>query len=116
MLESRFFKGQQDMGLNASQRRHLRGLTHHINPVVMVGDKGLTENVLAEIERALRDHELIKVKLRADRQVRKAMIQAIVERSGAQTVHAIGQTACFYRRNPEHPVITLPRGNRCSHD
>ena len=54
------------MTLSPAQKRFLRGMTHHINPVVIVGDKGLTENVLEEIEIALDHHELIKVKLRSE--------------------------------------------------
>ena len=97
------------MVLSSSQKRYLRGLTHDINPVVMVGDKGLTENVMNEIESALDHHELIKVKLRTDRDTRKILIASIVEASGAEKVHTIGQVACFYRTHPEKPVIQLPR-------
>jgi len=96
------------MGLSASQRRYLRGLTHDINPVVMVGEKGLTENVLAEIEQALQHHELIKVKLRTDRVKRREMALEIANRCQAEPVHTIGQVACFYRRNPDRNVIRLP--------
>lgn len=96
------------MALTASQKRHLRGLTHHINPVVMVGDKGLSDNVMAELERALDHHELIKVKLRADRATRQQWAADIAARCGAEAVHVIGQVACFYRRNAKKPVIELP--------
>ena len=65
------------MPINASQKRFLRGRTHHLNPVVMIGEKGLSENVLTELERALDHHELIKVKLRTDRASRAAIIQQI---------------------------------------
>lgn len=95
--------------MNARQKRYLRGLTHHLNPVVMIGDKGLSENVLSELEIALDHHELIKVKLRADRESRATMIREIEERFHAELVHKIGQVACFYRRNPEKPVIELPK-------
>ena len=98
------------MALSNSQKRYLRGLTHHINPVVMVGDKGLSANVLGEIEQALDHHELIKVKLRTDRATRMALTGEIMEQCGATLVHQIGQVACFFRRNPEKPVITLPHG------
>lgn len=108
MLESRFFESQENMGLTPSQRRFLRGLTHHINPVVMVGDKGLTDNVLAEIEQALLRHELIKVKLRLGRRERRDMAQEIARQFQADLVHAIGQVACFYRRNPDRAAIKLP--------
>ena len=96
------------MNLSASQKRYLRGLTHHINPVVMVGDKGLSDNVMLEIEQALAHHELIKVKLRSDRDTRKAWCEEIAARCAAQVVQSIGQVACFYRRNPEQAVIQLP--------
>lgn len=96
------------MDLSSAQKRFLRRLTHDINPVVMVGDKGLSDNVMAEIEQALEHHELIKVRLRADRGTRSAMAAEIAERCGATPVHAIGQVACFFRRNPKRPVIALP--------
>ena len=97
------------MSLNNAQKRYLRGLTHDINPVVMVGEKGLSETVLEAIEEALERHELIKVKLRADRETRKAMASEIAKRFKAVPVHSIGQVASFYRRNPKKPVIELPK-------
>jgi len=97
------------MSLNNRQVRHLRGLTHNLQPVVMVADKGLTENVMAEIESALDHHELVKLKLKADRETRKQWVAEIVERCGAEKVQTIGQVASFFRRNPEKPVVDLPR-------
>ena len=97
------------MTLNNRQVRHLRGLTHNIHPVVTVADKGLSENVMAEIEAALEHHELVKIKLRADRETRTAWIAEIIERSGAEKVHTIGQVASFYRRNPRKQVVELPK-------
>ncbi|KAA9132479.1 ribosome assembly RNA-binding protein YhbY [Marinihelvus fidelis] len=97
------------MDLNNAQKRYLRGLTHDINPVVMVASNGLTENVMTEIEQALERHELIKVKLRGDREQRTAWAAGISEATGATPVHQIGQVASFYRRNPKKPVIELPR-------
>ncbi|NNE05071.1 MAG: ribosome assembly RNA-binding protein YhbY [Xanthomonadales bacterium] len=96
------------MKLSNAQRRYLRGLTHHINPVVMVGDKGLTDNVWNEIDTALDHHELIKVKLRSERKIRKAQSEDIAHRCDAQIVHQIGQVSCFFRRNQKKPVISLP--------
>ena len=96
------------MSLSNRQLRHLRGLTHHLKPVVMVGDKGLSENVMTEIETALNYHELIKIKLRSDRETRSTWIDQIVHNFGAESVHTIGQVACFYRRNTKKPVIELP--------
>lgn len=96
------------MELNASQKKYLRGLTHHINPVVMVADKGLTDNVMAEIEQALAHHELVKIKLRGEKDARTRWVGSITESTGAALVHEIGQVASFYRRNPDNPKIALP--------
>lgn len=96
------------MSLNARQRKHLRGLSHALQPVVTVADKGLTENVIAEIEIALDHHELVKLKLRAERDTRAALAEEISKRCRAERVQAIGQVVCYFRRNPEKPVIDLP--------
>ena len=97
------------MPLTNPQKKHLRGLSHDLQPVVMVADKGLSENVLAEVEQALEHHELIKMKLRGEREQRRAWIDELIEATGAQLVHSIGQVVCLYRRHPEKPKIELPR-------
>jgi RNA-binding protein len=96
------------MPLTSQQIRYLRGLTHALQPVVMVADKGLNENVMIEIESALQHHELVKIKLRADRDTRTAWINRISEQCSAEKVHVIGQVACFFRRNRKKPVIAIP--------
>jgi RNA-binding protein len=96
------------MPLSNRQLRFLRGLCHHLKPVVIVGDKGLSENVRTEIENALDHHELIKVKLKTDRDTRSAWADQIQQSFGAEPVQAIGQVVSFYRRNPRKPVIELP--------
>ena len=93
------------MSLKAAQIKKLRGQAHHLKPFVTVADKGLSESVVAEIERALNDHELIKVKLRSDREKRKEWALEIATRCKAELVHSIGQVACFYRKNEEKPVV-----------
>lgn len=96
------------MKLNKSQNRYLRGLCHNLTPVVMVADKGLTENVMAEIELALVHHELIKIKLRGDKAQRQQWLKTIDASSKAQLVQSIGQVACLFRRNPDKPRVALP--------
>jgi RNA-binding protein len=96
------------MSLSTQQLRYLRGLTHHLQPVVTVADKGLSENVLAEIDAALLKHELIKVKLRAERSLRENWITGIIHHFGAEKIQVIGQVACFYKRNCKKPVIAVP--------
>lgn len=95
------------MSLNNNQIRQLRGLCHDLSPVVMVADKGLSENVRAEIEIALESHELIKVKLRGEREQRREWIEQILSDTSSELVQKIGQVACFYRRNPKTPKIQL---------
>jgi RNA-binding protein len=96
------------MTLNARQRKHLRGLAHALQPVVTVADKGLSKNVMAEIESALNHHELVKIRLRADRDTRATWAEEVASRCGAERVQAIGQVVCYFRRNSKKPVITLP--------
>lgn len=93
------------MPLKAAQKKNLRGQAHHLKPLVTVADKGLSVSVVAEIERALNDHELIKVKLRGEREQRKTWAHSIAKRCKAELVQTIGQVACFYRKNPDKPLI-----------
>ena len=97
------------MPLTKTQKKYLIGLCHHINPVVMTGQKGLTENVMAEVDEALRVHELVKVKLRGERDERKAWAGKIEETLNAELVQLIGHNASFYRRNKDKPQLELPR-------
>ena len=96
------------MTLNSHQKKYLRGLTHDLAPVVIVADKGLSDNVMAEIEQALEHHELIKVKLRGDRDQRRQWSEQIARAGRAELVHRVGQVACYYRKNSLKPKIALP--------
>lgn len=92
------------MAINEQQRRKLKKLVHHLKPVVMVGQKGLSESVLNEIEIALDVHELIKIKLSSgDRNERQSMLAVICEKTGAEPIHSIGHMAAIYRRHPNKP-------------
>ena len=97
------------MAVNDKQRRYLKGLAHPLKPVVMVGNAGLSEAVLAEIENALAYHELIKVRVSGQEKTeRKQMLDEIAEKTGADLVMMIGHIGGFYRP-AENPVIQLPR-------
>jgi RNA-binding protein len=98
------------MSLTSSQIRYLRGLAHALKPVIMTGNKGLTDALLKEFDVALAHHELVKVKLGSDeRDERKLQIAQLGERGRAQLVQSIGKVATFYRRNDEEPKLALPR-------
>ena len=91
------------MSKNAqADKKQLRAIGHKLKPVVTVAGKGLSDAVLGEIERALSDHELIKVKLAVgDRDARAAVSRQICERCGAREVQAIGNVVLLLRRAPE---------------
>lgn len=73
----------------------------------MVGNNGLSKNLFKEIEIALDHHELIKIRLRAERDTRQAFSDEILKRSGAQIVDRIGQIIVLFRRNPKKPKVIL---------
>ncbi|RLR17599.1 ribosome assembly RNA-binding protein YhbY [Sodalis-like symbiont of Bactericera trigonica] len=97
------------MNLNNKQKQHLNGLAYSLKPVLMPGNNGVTEGVLAEIEQVLEHNELIKVKIAAEERETKTMIaDAIVRESGASKVQVISNILVLYRPATERK-ITLPR-------
>jgi len=97
--------------LSNPQKRYLRGLAHDLKPVVMVGAKGITANLVAELDSALEQHELVKVKVAAeDRESRDAFIADLATQATAELVSRIGHTAVLYRRSKDKPLVILPKG------
>jgi RNA-binding protein len=97
------------MDLSDQQRRHLRGLAHALRPVIRLGGAGLTEAVAKETQRALHDHELIKVKAPSgDREARDALFSDLARRTGSVLVQRIGNVAVLYRPRADLPRILLP--------
>lgn len=87
------------MSLSPEQRREYRGIAHNLKPVIIVGDKGLTEGLQEELERALNDHELIKIKVASqDRETRQEAVAALCESTGAELIQTIGKVAVIMRR------------------
>ena len=86
--------------MKAVDKKKLKSEAHSLNPVVMIGQSGLTDAVLAEIELALDHHELIKIKIRAERDERKLISEKICTQSGAELIQSIGQVVVIYRLNP----------------
>jgi putative YhbY family RNA-binding protein len=88
--------------LTSARRSELRAKAHDLAPVVMIGDKGLTASVIAEVERALRAHELIKVKaVTDDREARVAWMAEICAHLGAENIQLIGKMLVLWRANPD---------------
>ncbi|WP_411727352.1 YhbY family RNA-binding protein [Methyloglobulus sp.] len=86
--------------MDAARRKKLKALAHCLKPVIMVGQAGLTDAVLAETEIALITHELIKVKIRAERDQRNHISEQMCATTGATLIQKIGQVAVIYRLNP----------------
>lgn len=96
------------MSLTNKQNKYLRGLAHNLKPVVMIGNSGITEGVLSELEGRLAHHELIKVRISgADRDKRQQMAEKLCQESNSELVTTIGHIAVLYRRG-DKPEIKLP--------
>jgi RNA-binding protein len=90
--------------------RYLRGLGHHLDPVVQVGKEGITDALVAALREALTAHELVKVKVLAEAPVdRKEAGPELATRTGATLAQVLGRTVLLYKRHPQKPKIELPR-------
>nr|WP_217450859.1 ribosome assembly RNA-binding protein YhbY [Vogesella oryzae] len=100
------------MELTTVQRQYLKGLAHSLNPVVMIGNNGLTESVIREIAINLDAHELIKVRVQGDdRDARVAMYDKICDELGAGQVQHIGKLLVMYRPSDKQ-LIELPKSKK----
>src|ERR1700722_11543152 len=97
------------MTLSEKQKKHLRRLAHPMRPIVMLGNAGLTAGVVHEVDRALSDHELVKVSARVgERAARDAALDDMARQTSSEIVQRIGNVGVFYRRSRELPKILLP--------
>jgi RNA-binding protein len=88
--------------LTSKDKRRLRQVAHHLQPVVTVAEKGVTEGLLDETRRALSDHEIIKAKVNvADRDARRAFGETLAAQCGSEIVQVIGKVWVLYRPNPD---------------
>ena len=98
------------MKLTNNQKKYLRSLAHDLKPFVMIGQHGLSESVIAEIELTMLKHELIKIKLRvSDREEKQEVINKIIKLSKAEMVQVIGGVLVIYKPFEDNPDIILPR-------
>lgn len=86
--------------MKTPDKKQLKSQAHSLKPVVMIGQAGLTPAILAEINIALDCHELIKVKIRAERDERKIISEKICQDTQAELIQTIGQMIIIYRLNP----------------
>jgi putative YhbY family RNA-binding protein len=99
--------------LTSAERRALRARAHHLKPVVLIGDAGLTPQVAREIDVSLKSHELVKIRVGADgRETREALAAAISEATGGEIVQTIGKVLVVYRPKPPEEPKPAKRARR----
>lgn len=97
-----------DFPLTGAQRSHLRGLGQRLEPALKLGRGGLTPEFLAELQKQLRAHELVKLRfIGAERDERAALCERIADEGRCVCVGAVGHTALFYRQHPEPAERTV---------
>lgn len=96
--------------LKGSVRTYLRGLAHHLKPLVFVGQNGITESFIQAVDQAIEGHELIKVKFNSFKREKKTLAKEIEEKTRSEMVGLIGNIAIFYREQPDETKrkIQLP--------
>jgi RNA-binding protein len=96
--------------LKGSQKKYLRAQAHHLKPLVIVGTKGVTGQLIGSVDLALKDHELIKVKFGEFKESKKEISEEIVQATKSELIGLIGNIAILYRRqpDPEKRKIKIP--------
>ncbi|HEY9017467.1 ribosome assembly RNA-binding protein YhbY [Thiomicrospira sp.] len=99
-----------DSTLTANQKKFLRGIAHGLNPVIIIGSQGVTDSLMAELNKSLEHHELLKVKMAAgEREDRKAIIDYVLTHSKAKLVQTVGKMFVIYRARSKNPELVLPK-------
>jgi len=95
------------MELTDAQRKRLKGLAHALHPIILIGQHGLKDSILVELDQALEYHQLVKIKINVgDRELRNEILEQILEHTTeAILIQQIGNTAILYQRNPERPYL-----------
>ncbi len=96
--------------LKGFQRKYLKGIAHHIKPVVFIGQKGFTDTVVQSVDESLKSHELIKVKFTDCKEQKEEIADMIEKKTESEMVGMIGHIAIFFRqhKDPKKRKITLP--------
>jgi RNA-binding protein len=104
-------KGKIMDKLKGAQRKYLRSQAHHLKPLVIIGAKGMTDQLIGSVDFALKDHELIKVKFGEFKEEKKGISVQIAQATKSEMIGIIGNIAIFYRQNPdpEKRKIKMPK-------
>ncbi len=85
--------------ISTERKKQMRAIGHHLKPAILVGEQGISNGLLEELNRALNDHELIKIKIRAERDTRKILLASLCQEAGAHCVQSTGTTALLFRQS-----------------
>jgi RNA-binding protein len=109
--EERAAKPAKEQVLTGGQARYLRGLGHHLDPIVQIGKEGITDGVVTALKAALLAHELVKVRIQAEAPIgRKEAGAELAKLANCSLAQVLGRTVLLYKRHPNKPTIVLPRG------
>ena len=93
--------------ISQPEKKRFKAIAHHLKPIVTIAGNGLSDSVVHEIKRALNDHELIKIRINADRDERKSLVAATCDATDAEVVQTIGNVAVIYKRAKEpNPALS----------
>ena len=97
--------------ITTREKKLLKKIAHNIKPLIQIGKNGVTPGTIANIDKALKDHELIKIKYLEHKAEKKNLTRQIIEETGSDLINQIGNTATLYREspNPEKKEINLSR-------
>lgn len=87
--------------LNSSQRKYLRKVGHHLDPLIIVGKQGVTDMLVRAVSEALEHHELVKIRFNEFKDEKQDLIDEIVRRTGSQIAGMIGHVALLYKEQPD---------------
>lgn len=106
-------KSGEPVDLGGTAVRHLRGLGHSLDPVVSIGKNGITGALVAQTERALLTHELVKVRVQGEAPVERREAGALLAAAtGSALAQVLGRTFLLYKAHPEKPRIVLPAAKK----
>jgi RNA-binding protein len=101
---------KKDSPLSGAAVRMLRGLGHHLDPIVMIGKDGITDGVVGSLRAALLAHELVKVRVQPEAPIdRHEAGEELAAKTGAALAQVLGRTLLLYKRHPKKPKIELPK-------
>lgn len=104
-MENLIFRSEHNMhflmNLSSTQRKKLRALAHHLSPIILIGQNGLNAEVVKSIDKALSDHELIKIKFNEHKEDKKNLTEEITKKTKSSLAGLIGNIAIVYRKNED---------------